>query len=318
MKNGKKTPEKGSSEIIVRPEESSVIVALQESGVDYEEEMKVQRENVLMQLPAVKNLKEYENFVYEYGVDEDGLPKRIRLKNFICQVIYDHPIRALFYNLEDDRLIWDKFPKMDKMKVLEGYNPTHPLCSSIASVPNREFAFSQNCFQCPMNFISSPCKPKQRLFVLLNSETTDGQILKAELATFVITTTSLKWWNGRNGYLNELYAYKSKSLPKGLPYYAVWTEFEKKLVNRFLRREDQNLKIVTEKPVSYYEVHAHIFTENGKPVFASKEEISTAIKIRNEIRQYAEKVKVTDYGGPDPYGENHQTSKDKDEDDLPF
>ncbi len=323
MKNGKAkdkiAEQPQETALTVRPDETAILNALAELGVSYDEDIDSQREGVTTTFPAVKSLKEYECFVYEYGADTEGNPNRIKMKNFVGQVVFDHALRALFYQPEHGQFIWRRFPNLVPKEILANQDSNMPLCSAIMGKPNREFAFYVSCDRCLLNVMGSPCKPKHRLFVWINSEAENGQKLQAEMVTFTMPTASLKWWNGRKGYLNELAGYKSKQLPKGLPYYTVWTEFTRELVHKVLESRDEMTGTTSKRPVDFHEVHFRILKNaGGSLAFCTKDEIKVARQLREEMQKVALRVQVTDYAGPDPHAANGSAVPEDDTPADPF
>lgn len=281
MKNGK-----NEKTDLAKPDQfAEVLPALNDAGLNYEQEMETQNESIVPVLPAVKSLKEYKNFVYETGVDDEGEPMRTEITDVTGLIVFNHAMRALFYDMGKDFNIWRLFPHLDQKKVLEDYKATMPLCSAIGGIPNREFRFADRCDACPLNCFGSSCKPKERLFMFVDCMTPDGP-LKNELVTLALPTTSLKWFTGKNGYLNELRNKRTPKLPKGIPLIAVWTAFDRQFVTN-----DRKFK--------FHEVHMKIAR------VASKDEVTTALKMREEIQRVWMKIAVTDYAGPDAHSEDN-------------
>jgi len=271
-------PKEENNALMLPTEQETAL--LQISGQDYDDIMEEQNEEIVPSLPQVKSLKEYKNFVYEIGVDEDGNPERLELTEMKGIIFFWHSMRALFYKEKDHGHIWQLFPQHNKTQILERYSDSNiPLCSSFDNMPNREFKFAAKCQSCPLNAFGSPCKPKERLFMKINAKDKNGKSL-IDFVSMTLPVTSLKWWSGKNGYLATLRQRRSKNLPKGIPVSAIWTTFTRKWVK---------------SEFEYYEIHMN----HGDPLQPiTAEEAAEVKEFRQFIKDTFMKMTEVDYAGP--------------------
>ena len=134
-----------------------------------------------------------------------------------------------------------------------------PACSAIDDTPVGEEPFADNCRQCPNGVIGGKCKPKVRLFLLVE---VNGEIRPISMN---LSPTSIKHFN----------SHKKKLQRSNLPVVAVNTTFE--------------LEDVKKNGYRWAEVHI------GMDGIASKELLIAARTARTELEAYTKAITERDF-----------------------
>jgi hypothetical protein len=131
-----------------------------------------------------------------------------------------------------------------------------PTCAAINGKPTVDEPLSANCISCKESAIGSNCKPKIRLWLMLD----DGQPY-----LFHLSPTSLKHWN----------LHKQKLKRSGLPIVALKTLF--------------SLKAIKRNGYAYAEV------EIGVEKAVTKEELVLAREFRKEFERMMSRISESDF-----------------------
>jgi hypothetical protein len=225
---------------IIKPNE--VQKTLAEAGFDLETEiLNIQTNGSGIDLPRIR-IEHKENGKHQMYIDhgesylaDDSQEETIEGNTFKACIFAEQFIRAL----------WDEGELL-------------PRCSAVDSVPNVEDPVSINCKVCSESAMGSSCKPKARLWVLMNDK---PYIMN-------LSPTSLKHWN----------AHKKRLKRSKLPVVAVNTLF--------------TLEDVKKNSYRWAEV---IIDIDG---IVSKETLLLAKEYRDELNRLMGVVSEKDYDDP--------------------
>jgi len=164
-------------------------------------------------------------------------------------------------NFQNNELVGVIFAT-ESIRALWKEGETLPACSAINGEPTVSDPISEQCKNCPKGKIGGECKPKQRLWMLIE---TDGKI---KPVVFPLSPTSIKHWRSHANKLSR----------SQLPYVSVQT---------FMK-----LKDVKKNGYRWAEVEFDVMD------LATDEQLEIAKQARTELEKFRQNITEKDFSDP--------------------